>query len=54
MVALGLSEKDFVVSLFALVRADRYSPLLSIWQWYMHILYRGLSAHVTIVYCPEI
>ncbi|EFX66788.1 hypothetical protein DAPPUDRAFT_115998 [Daphnia pulex] len=54
MVALDLSEKDLAASSFDLVIADRSSPLLSIGQQDIHIRYGDRSAHITIVFCPEI
>jgi hypothetical protein len=54
MAALGLTEKDLAASLFDLVMADRSFLFLSIHQLYIHIRYRGLSGHDTIVFCPEI
>ncbi|EFX62905.1 hypothetical protein DAPPUDRAFT_119745 [Daphnia pulex] len=54
MAALGLSETDLAASSFDLVMADRSSPLLSIGQRDIHVRYGDRSAHITIVFCPEI
>ncbi|XP_046438430.1 uncharacterized protein LOC124189960 [Daphnia pulex] len=54
MASLGLSEKDLAASSFDLVMADRSSPLLSIGQRDIHVRYGDRSAHITIVFCPEI
>ncbi|EFX73899.1 hypothetical protein DAPPUDRAFT_324905 [Daphnia pulex] len=54
MAALGLSETDLVASSFDLVMADRSFPLLSIGQRDIHVRYEDRSAHITIVFCPEI
>lgn len=39
MSALGISEKDLVALSFDLVMADKFSPLLSVGQWDIHIPY---------------
>ncbi|EFX68991.1 hypothetical protein DAPPUDRAFT_259284 [Daphnia pulex] len=54
MAALGLSETDLAASSFDLVMADRSSPLLSIGQRDIHVRYGDRSAHITVVFCPEI
>jgi hypothetical protein len=54
MAALCVSEKDLVASSFEVVMMDRSSTLLSIKQRDIDIRYRGLRAHVAIVFCSEI
>ncbi len=54
MAALGLSEKDLAASSFDQVMANRSSPLLSIGQRDINVRYGDRSAHITIVFCPEI